>query len=453
VITTVFKQRTPGMTLSRLPVFVWASLIMSFMVIFAMPAVMAGSIFLAADRLIATHFFNPAEGGDSLLWQHLFWFFGHPEVYIIFIPATGMVSELVSTFARRRIFGYTAIILSLLSTAFIGFGLWVHHMFATSIPDLGKSFFTAASMMIAIPSGIQIFCWIATLWNGKVQFRPPLLFVIGFFFIFVLGGMSGIVLASVPIDLQVHDTFFVVAHFHYVLIGGAIFPLLGAIIYWFPKMSGRMMDEKLAKITFWITFVGFNITFFPMHQLGLKGMPRRVYTYLPGLGWSDLNLIATIGAGILGTGVLLFVLNAIKSMLVGERAGNNPWDAPTLEWFTTSPPPAYNFEYLPMVSGRTPLWTHRIEFPVVTGLKTAKRQVLITNFDAAPHHVYEHPGPTIWPFCSAIAIGITFIGLIFTTWALPIGALLTGLTLLAWFATGPEPEKIKNAPNEAAANA
>lgn len=247
VITTVFKQRAPGMTLSRMPIFVWSALIMSFMIVFAMPAVMTASLFLASDRLIATHFFNHAEGGDALLWQHLFWFFGHPEVYIIFVPASGMVSELVSTFTRRRIFGYSAIVLSLISIAFIGFGLWVHHMFTTGVPDLGQGFFTAASMMIAIPNGIQIFCWLATLWNGKVQFKPPLLYVIGFFFIFVLGGLSGVAMAAVPIDLQVHDTFFVVAHFHYVLIGGAVFPLIGAMIYWFPKMSGRLMNEQRSR--------------------------------------------------------------------------------------------------------------------------------------------------------------------------------------------------------------
>src|SRR3954469_10614195 len=263
IITTVFKQRAVGMSLNRIPLFVWAMVVTSFMVIFAMPAVMLASGALATDRLahVMTHFFNPAEGGDALLYQHMFWFFGHPEVYIIFIPATGFISTIIPTFARRRIFGYTALVLALISTAFIGFGLWVHHMFATPVPELGQSFFTAASMIIAIPAGIQIFCWIATLWGGgRPQLKTPLLFVGGFIALFVFGGLSGIMLAAVPIDLQVHDTFFVVAHFHYVLIGGAIFPLFGAFYYWFPKWTGRMLNESLGKWNFWTFFVGFNLT-------------------------------------------------------------------------------------------------------------------------------------------------------------------------------------------------
>ncbi|HEX3281842.1 MAG TPA: cbb3-type cytochrome c oxidase subunit I, partial [Pyrinomonadaceae bacterium] len=241
IIGTVFKMRAPGMSLHRLPLFVWAQLVTSFMIIFAMPAVMLASSLLASDRLIDTHFFNPAEGGDAILYQHMFWFFGHPEVYIIFIPALGFVSSIVTTFSRRRIFGYTAMVLSLISTAFLGFGLWVHHMFATPLPQLGQSFFTAASMMIAIPSGVQIFCWIATMWGAKLNIKTPLLFVLGFVAIFVLGGLTGVMLASVPLDLQIHDTFFVVAHLHYVLIGGAVFPLFGAFYYWFPKWTGRML--------------------------------------------------------------------------------------------------------------------------------------------------------------------------------------------------------------------
>ncbi len=248
LITTIFKQRAPGMSLNRMPVFVWAQLVTSFMVVFAMPSVMAASSFLIMDRLVSTHFFNPAEGGDALLWQHLFWFFGHPEVYIIFIPATGVVSELIPAFARRPIFGYPAVVLSLVATSFLGFGLWVHHMFATGIAQLGASFFTGASMMIAIPSGVQIFCWIATLWDGRPVFRTPLLFVIGFIVIFVLGGLTGVMLASVPLDLQVHDTYFVVAHFHYVLLGGAVFPLFAGFYYWFPKVTGRMLSETAGQV-------------------------------------------------------------------------------------------------------------------------------------------------------------------------------------------------------------
>jgi cytochrome c oxidase subunit I len=265
IIVTVLKHRAPGMSLDRLPLFTWASFVTSFMVIFAMPAVMVASTLLALDRLVGTHFFNPAEGGDSLLWQHLFWFFGHPEVYIIFLPALGMVSAIIVSASRRAIFGYRAMVLSLVATAFMGFGLWVHHMFATGLPGLGESFFTAASMMIALPSGIQIFCWIATLGAGRPRFTSPLCFVLGFIIIFVLGGLTGVMLASVPLDLQVHDTYFVVAHFHYVLIGGAVFPLFGALHHWFPKMTGRALDERLGKLTCALMLVGFNVTFFPMH--------------------------------------------------------------------------------------------------------------------------------------------------------------------------------------------
>src|SRR4051812_7850775 len=306
IVVTVFKQRAPGMTLDRIPLFVWSQLVTAFMVIFAMPAVMMSSTLLILDRLAGTHFYNPAEGGDPLLWQHLFWFFGHPEVYIIFLPATGMVSEILTTFTRRPMFGYLFLVLALIAVGFLSFGLWVHHMFVAGVPELGASFFTASSMLIAIPNGIQIFCWIASLWGGKPQFKTPLLFVLGFFAIFVLGGLSGIMLASVPLDLQVHDTYFVVAHFHYVLIGGAIFPLFGAFYYWFPKMSGRMLDEHLGKWNFWTFFVGFNLAFFPMHQLGLHGMTRRIYTYVSETGWGPLNMLSTIGAGILGLAVLMF---------------------------------------------------------------------------------------------------------------------------------------------------
>jgi cytochrome c oxidase subunit 1 len=434
IITTFFKMRAPGMSLNRIPIYAWSVLVMAFMIFFAMPTVALASSCLIMDRLIGTHFFNPAEGGDPLLWQHLFWFFGHPEVYIIFIPGTGFVSTIISTFSRRPVFGYTALVLSLVSTGFIGFGLWVHHMFATGLPRMGQSFFTGATIMIAIPAGVQIFCWIATLWGGRPRFKSPMIFVLGFFFIFVIGGMTGVMQGSVPVDLQVHDTYFVVAHFHYVLIGGAVFPLFGAFHYWFPKVTGRMLSEALGHLTFWLMFVGFNLTFFPQHILGLRGMPRRVYTYQPNLGWGDLNLLSTVGGVILTLGVLVFIINAVRSMRVGERAGANPWDAATLEWATSSPPPAYNFLYPPTVAGRDTLWEQPEDQPVVVGLRSDVRQVLVTKMlDAEPDLKSEFPDSSIWPLLAALATTAMFIGSIFNPWAVPIGLVPIFITLTGWF--------------------
>jgi cytochrome c oxidase subunit 1 len=441
VIGTVFKMRAPGMSINRLPLFVWAQLVTSFMIIFAMPSVMLASGLLASDRLIDTHFFNPAEGGDAILYQHLFWFFGHPEVYIIFIPALGFISPIVVTFARRKIFGYVAMVLSLISTGFIGFGLWVHHMFATPIPQMGQSFFTAASMVISIPSGIQIFCWLATLWGGKLNIKTPLLFVLGFFAIFVLGGLTGVMLASVPLDLQIHDTFFVVAHLHYVLIGGAVFPLFGAFYYWFPKWTGRMLSERAGRWNFWLMFIGFNLVFFPMHQLGLSGMPRRVYTYLPETGWSTLNLIASIGAFILATGVLVFIVNVIWARRAGVVAGDNPWAADSLEWSVSSPPPNYNFHNIPVVQGRYPIWEGTEDAPVIRGLSTTKRETLVTSvMDAQPELRFDIPGPSIWPLMVALATAVMFIAGIFTPWAFLVGAILAGIALTCWFFGDPNYE-------------
>src|ERR1051325_2527356 len=443
VIATTFKMRAPGMTLSRIPLFVWAQLVTSFMIIFAMPAVMLASGFLASDRLIDTHIFNPAEGGDAILYQHMFWFFGHPEVYIIFIPALGFISPIIVTFARRAIFGYTALVLSLVATGFIGFGLWVHHMFATPLPQLSQSFFTAASMMIAIPSGVQIFCWIATLWGSKLQLRTPLIFVLGFFFIFILGGLTGVMLASVPLDLQIHDTFFVVAHLHYVLIGGSVFPLFGAFHYWFPKWTGRMLSERLGQLNFWLMFVGFNLVFFPMHQLGLQGMPRRVYTYVPQTGWGNLNLIASIGAFILASGVLVFLINVFWARRAGVVAGNNPWGADTLEWSTRSPPPVYVWEYLPTVQGRYALWMQDEKTPVVVGLSTIKREILSTSVvDAIPELRFEVPGASIWPAAVAVATAVAFVIGIFTPWAFAVAAVLAFAALAGWFWSNPDYENV-----------
>jgi cytochrome c oxidase subunit 1 len=446
IVATVFKQRCIGMSLQRIPLFVWAMVVTAFMTIFAMPAVMVASGMLAMDRLsnINTQFFNPAEGGDALLYQHIFWFFGHPEVYLIFIPGTGLVSTILPTFARRPMYGYSLAVLSMIATAFLGFGLWVHHMFATPLPRLGQSFFTGASMMIAIPSGLQVFCWLATLWQGRPRFAPPLLFVLGFVAIFVLGGLSGLMLASVPIDLQVHDTYFVVAHFHYVLIGSGVFPLFGAFYYWFPKWTGRMLNERLGKVNFWLFFAGFNLAFFPMHQLGLHGMTRRIYTYGAETGWTGMNLLATIGAGILGLAVLTFIANVWLSLRRGEVAPDNPWGAPTLEWATNSPAPAYNFLYLPTVQGPEPLWQNEVISPVVVGLDPKKREVLTTTLlEGIEDHRFELAGDSIWPLLLALVVGGAITWGIFNAWAFPAGAAGAFVVLLFWFWRGNEPHLVE----------
>jgi cytochrome c oxidase subunit 1 len=434
LIVTVFKQRAPGMTLDRIPLYVWSMLVTAFLVMFAMPAVMVASTCLILDRLVGTRFFEPAAGGNVLLWQHLFWFFGHPEVYIIFIPGTGMVSAILGTFARRQVIGYPAIVLSLIATGFLSFGLWVHHMFVTGLPQLGASLFTASSMLIAVPSGIQIFCWLATLWTGKPQFRTPLMFVLGFVAIFVLGGLTGVMVASVPIDTQVHDTYFVVAHFHYVLIGGAVFPLVGGVYYWFPKFSGRLLSETMGHIQFWLAFVGFNLAFFPMHILGLEGMPRRVYTYLPGMGWDTPNLLSTVGAVVFALSFALMIVNVARSLRHGDMAGPNPWGASTLEWATDSPPPVYNFSRIPVVQHRDPLWAQGQDLPVVGGLSVERREVLSGSVaDAEPYVREASPEPNLWPLIAAIATTIFFVGSIYTPWAAVWGIPPLALALIAWF--------------------
>lgn len=434
VIVTVFKLRAPGMSLNRIPMMVWGEVVTAFMVIFAMPSIMLSSTMLLMDRTCGTQFFNPAAGGDVLLYQHLFWWFGHPEVYIIFLPGASIVSTILAPFTRRHVFGYLVLVLSTVSIGFISFGLWVHHMFATGIPQIAESFFTAASMMIAIPSAAQVFCWIATLFTGKIILRTPTWWVLGFLFVFVLGGMTGIFVASVPLDLQLHDTYFVVAHFHYVLIGGAVFPLFAALHYWFPKMSGRMLNEKLGQVSFWLFFIGFNITFFPMHLVGIRGMPRRVYTYPSNMGWTRLNQIESLGYVLLFISVSIFLWNVVMSLRRGPVAGWNPWRAGTLEWATNSPPPSYNFLHLPTVNGREPLWDAAPNQPVVTGLHDDAREFVTTRvLDAEPEGRDEFPGPTIWPFLAALATTALFIASIFTPWGVTLGSIPLAITLIGWF--------------------
>ena len=437
IIVTVFKLRAPGMSLNRIPLFVWAQLVASFMVLFAMPAVTMCSTMLSMDRLtnVATHFFNHAEGGDHLLWQHLFWFFGHPDVYIIFIPATGFVSAIVPTFCRRKIFGYLPMVLALVATAFIGFGVWVHHMFTTPLPELGQGMFTASSLMIVIPNGIQIFCWLATMWGGKVHLKMPMLWVVGFVATFVIGGLTGVILASVSVDLQVHDTMFVVAHLHYVLIGGAVFPLFAAFYYWFPKWTGRMLGEKLGWLNFALVVTGFHLTFWPLHHLGLHGMPRRVYTYAAETGWGPMNHTASMGAGLLGLGVLVFLINVVRSRRRGAIAGPDPWGGETLEWATASPPPRYNFQHLPTARGRSAMWENGPDAALVTGLDAEKREMLVTStLDASPSHRYDIHADTPVPLLLALATGFAFIGGgIFHPVFMPIAAVLAAVVLSVWF--------------------
>ncbi len=355
-VVTILKLRAPGMTINRMPMFTWMTLVTAFLLLFALPSVTAAAILLLLDRHLGTHFFQSGFGGDPLLWQHLFWSFGHPEVYILILPAFGIISEVLPVFSRKPLFGYTFVAWSGVAIGFLSFTVWAHHMFAVGLPLVAQAFFATSTTLIAIPTAVKIFNWVFTVYGGKISFKPPMLFALGFVAMFLIGGLNGIALAVVPVDYQLTDTYFVVSHLHYVLFGGTAFGVFAGLYYWFPKMTGKLLNERLGQVHFWLMLIGVNLTFFPMHILGLLGMPRRIYTYPDNLGWNDLNLLATIGAFTIATAILVFLWNFVISLRSGQPAGTDPWDAFTLEWDTDSPPKPYNFPVLPIVRSRRPFY-------------------------------------------------------------------------------------------------
>jgi cytochrome c oxidase subunit I len=474
LVVLILKQRAPGMSLGRMPLFVWSVLVMAVMMLFAFPAVIAATVLLEVERKFGAPFYDPGGGGNPLLWQHLFWVFGHPEVYIMLVPATGIVSSVVAAACRRVVAAYLLVAASLVTIGVISFGLWVHHMFTVGLPALVLAFFAVASASIAIPSGVQVFAWIATIWRAprRPRWDTPLLFVAGFIAIFVLGGMTGVMVASAPFDFQVHDSFFVVAHFHYVLIGGVVFPVLAGLHHWFPKLTGRRPSERLGKASFWLTFVGFNVAFLPQHVLGLLGMPRRVYTYGPDLGWNAYNLVSTLGSFVLAAGVVVFTANLARAWRRGPEAGDDPWGADSLEWATASPPPPYNFRSIPSVGSRAPLWDRGDAADAVlddrarqavaaldTPTAGRREQVRTSMLDARPEAVFTVPGSSYWPLVTAAALAVGLVGVLVEVLGLvALGVVAAAVGLVRWLHPGvsaaealargtSDPEEVVEAPS------
>jgi len=439
-VVTLLQMKAPGMSINRVPVIIWGTLTASVGNLFAVPAVSLAFFMLWTDRNFDTHFFDAAHGGHPLLWQHLFWMFGHPWVYAIVLPAMGIVSDGLPIFCRRPLVGYTLVAMSTVLTMFIGFGVWVHHMFATGLPPQSLSFFGASSIVIVIPSGVAVFAWIATIFTGRPVYTTAFLFFAGFIFLFTLGGVSGFMTAAVPVDWQLTDTYFVVAHLHYVLLGINFFPVIAGIYMWFPKFTGRMMNERMGKWNFWIMFVGFNLGFFPMHWLGLIGMPRRVYTYPTGMGWDLPNMIISIGSFLFSAGILLFFINVFISLRRGPKAGRNPWDAPTLEWSTPSPPPSFNFVVIPSIATRHPLWESRIgeseggsKLEEGMLLDNGKQTISTTALNGEPQVILRMPEDSWAPLLMTLALSALFVGMLYHWWWFILAAMAASIGVtIAW---------------------
>lgn len=435
-IVTILRLRAPGMTISRMPLFLYSTLTISVVILFALPALTVACVALELDRRWGTHFFDIAGGGNPTLWQQLFWFFGHPWVYIIFLPATGMISLIIPVFSRRPIVGYPYVAVSTILTGLVGFSVWLHHMFTVGMSDLAMSFFSAGSMTISLFTTVTVFAWMATVWKGRPVPTASMYFALGSVALLVIGGLSGVFTGIIPVDWQAHSTYYVVAHIHYVLIGSNLFPVFAGFYYWLPKMTGRMMNERLGKWSFWVMFIGFNVGFFPMHIVGLLGMPRRIYTYAPELGLESTNQIMTWGAFVLGIGILISMVNLIVSLQNGQHAGKNPWNSDGLEWETDSPPKPYGTIHIPTVASRHPLWDEHEEEedPQDDRLLDEARLTLTTSWlDAQPFSVATMPDNTLLPLLSSVALFTCFLFLVFQMiWAALACLVVTFLIFGIW---------------------